>query len=87
MFRPGRGGAIMAWMHDSQANELLVRDLGRMPYEQALDLQRERLAERKAEVQDLCAVTGWQYGVHHTSESAQSALLWLYSAFERGTAR
>ncbi|QFT58432.1 hypothetical protein FIU94_06290 [Sulfitobacter sp. THAF37] len=41
-----------------------------------------RLAERKAELQRLCALTGWRYGVHHTDASAQSALLWLYSALD-----
>jgi len=42
----------------------------------------ERLAERKAELQRLCEVTGWHYGLHHTDASAQSALLWLYSALD-----
>jgi len=42
----------------------------------------ERLAARKAELQRLCALTGWQYGLHHTDASAQSALLWLYSALD-----
>jgi uncharacterized protein (DUF58 family) len=42
----------------------------------------ERLAERKAELQRLCALTGWHYGLHHTNTSAQSALLWLYSALD-----
>ncbi|QGX99925.1 DUF58 domain-containing protein [Roseovarius faecimaris] len=42
----------------------------------------ERLATRKAELQDLCAVTGWRYQLHHTSDSAQSALLWLYRALD-----
>lgn len=42
----------------------------------------ERLAERKSELQRLCALTGWHYGVHHTNASAQSALLWLYSALD-----
>ncbi|APE45558.1 hypothetical protein BOO69_17055 [Sulfitobacter alexandrii] len=41
-----------------------------------------RLAERKAELQRLCALTGWRYGIHHTDASAQSALLWLYSALD-----
>jgi len=41
-----------------------------------------RLAERKAELQRLCALTGWHYGLHHTSSSAQSALLWLYGALD-----
>ncbi|NNK17435.1 MAG: DUF58 domain-containing protein [Sulfitobacter sp.] len=42
----------------------------------------ERLATRKAELQRLCALTGWQYGLHHTDHSAQSALLWLYGALD-----
>lgn len=41
-----------------------------------------RLAERKAELQALCAVTGWQYGVHHTDRSTQAGLLWLYGALD-----
>ncbi|MFC3613305.1 DUF58 domain-containing protein [Lutimaribacter marinistellae] len=43
-----------------------------------------RLAERKAELQALCRATGWQYGTHHTGDSAQSALLWLYRALDGG---
>lgn len=42
----------------------------------------DRLAARKDELQTLCLATGWQYGLHHTSDSAQSALLWLYRAFD-----
>jgi uncharacterized protein (DUF58 family) len=45
----------------------------------------ERLAARKSELQRLCAVTGWQYGLHHTNASAQSALLWLYGALDART--
>lgn len=41
-----------------------------------------RLAERKAELQSLCALTGWRYGVHHTDSTAQSGLLWLYGALD-----
>lgn len=48
------------------------------------DRYLERLAARKAELQNLCAVTGWQYGLHHTDSSAQSALLWLYRAIDTG---
>lgn len=47
---------------------------------------RERLAARKAELAGLCRTTGWQVGMHHTGESAQSALLWLYRALD-GRAR
>lgn len=50
------------------------------------DRYLERLAARKAELRDLCALTGWQYGLHHTDDSAQSALLWLYRALDGGAA-
>lgn len=46
-----------------------------------------RLAERKAELQHLCAVAGWQYGLHHTDTPAQSGLLWLWRALDGGRAR
>ncbi|MCB1312804.1 MAG: DUF58 domain-containing protein [Sedimentitalea sp.] len=45
----------------------------------------DRLAARKDELRALCRATGWQYGLHHTGESAQSALLWLYRALDGGT--
>jgi uncharacterized protein (DUF58 family) len=41
-----------------------------------------RLAERKAELQSLCQLTGWRYGVHHTDSTAQAGLLWLYGALD-----
>jgi hypothetical protein len=44
------------------------------------------LAERKDALSPLCRATGWQFGQHHTGESAQSALLWLYQALDRGAA-
>jgi uncharacterized protein (DUF58 family) len=46
----------------------------------------ERLAERKDELASLCRATGWHLGLHHTGDSAQSALLWLYRALD-GAAR
>lgn len=46
---------------------------------------QERLAERKDELAQLCRVTGWHLGLHHTSDSAQAALLWLYRALDGGT--
>ncbi len=49
------------------------------------DRYLDRLAARKAELSDLCAVTGWQFRTHHTNDSAQSALLWLYRALDRGS--
>jgi uncharacterized protein (DUF58 family) len=51
------------------------------------DRYLDRLAARKAELQALCALTGWQYGQHHTNLSAQSALLWLYAAIDGGGIR
>lgn len=43
-----------------------------------------RLAERKDWLDRMVRATGWQYHVHHTSDPAQSALLWLYRALEGG---
>ena len=43
-----------------------------------------RLADRKAALQSLCQATGWRLGLHHTGDSAQSALLWLYRALDGG---
>ena len=45
----------------------------------------DRLAARKAELTLLCDRTGWQFQTHHTDASAQSALLWIYRALDRGT--
>ena len=43
----------------------------------------DRLARRKDHLATLCRMTGWQLGLHHTGESAQSALLWLYRSLDR----
>lgn len=51
------------------------------------DRYLERLAERKAELKSLCAVAGWQYGLHHTNTTAQSALLWVWRAIDGGRGR
>lgn len=51
------------------------------------DRYLERLVQRKAELQDLCHVAGWQYGVHHTNTAAQAGLLWLWRALDGGRAR
>ncbi len=50
------------------------------------DRYLERLANRKAELAQLTQATGWQLCLHHTSDSEQSALLWLYRALDGGTA-
>jgi uncharacterized protein (DUF58 family) len=42
----------------------------------------DRLAERKDRLDRLARLTGWQYLSHHTSDSAQSALLWIYRAMD-----
>ncbi|PCH98871.1 MAG: DUF58 domain-containing protein [Rhodobacteraceae bacterium] len=42
----------------------------------------ERLAERKAALQQLADKTGWRFLVHHTDQSANSAMLWLYQALQ-----
>lgn len=44
----------------------------------------DRLARRRDELTNLTRATGWQLGLHHTGDSAQSALLWLYRALEGG---
>jgi uncharacterized protein (DUF58 family) len=43
-----------------------------------------RLAERKERLAHLCRINAWHLGLHHTNDSAQSALLWLYRALDRG---
>lgn len=43
---------------------------------------RERLAERKARLDTLARMTGWQHHVHHTDAAPTQALLWLYRALE-----
>lgn len=44
----------------------------------------DRLAGRRDDLNRLCRATGWQLGRHHTADSAQSALLWLYRALDGG---
>ncbi|MGR3290257.1 MAG: DUF58 domain-containing protein, partial [Paracoccaceae bacterium] len=47
------------------------------------DRYLQRLADRKDALSTLSRRTGWQYYCHHTSGTAQSALLWIYSALEQ----
>jgi uncharacterized protein (DUF58 family) len=44
----------------------------------------DRLADRKARLETLARASGWHYLCHHSGQPAQSALLWLYAALERG---
>ncbi len=46
------------------------------------DRYLERLAARKAELEDLARLTGWRYHCHHTADTPTAALLWLYHALE-----
>lgn len=74
---PFRGRMIFESVGGSLAHETLKAS-------QLRDRYRVRLAARKAELGEICARTGWRFDCHHTSSSAQSALLWLYQAFEQG---
>jgi len=49
------------------------------------DRYKARLAARRDRLAALCRATGWRLGQHHTGDSAQSALLWLYRALDGGT--
>ena len=72
---PYQGRTIFQSVGGSLAHETLKAGELRSRY-------LERLAERKSRLEMLCRLTGWQYYCHHTSQSAQSALLWLYRAMD-----
>ncbi len=70
---PFKGRTIFESMGGTLAHETLkAGDLR--------DRYLQRLADRKAELSELCALAGWQFYTHHTNQSAQSGLLWLYRA-------
>jgi uncharacterized protein (DUF58 family) len=48
------------------------------------DRYRARLAERKARLDAVARAAGWHFTTHHTGDSAQAALLWLYRALGHG---
>lgn len=48
------------------------------------DRYLDRLAERKEALRNLTRSIGWQFHTHHTGTAASAALLWLYTALERG---
>ena len=48
------------------------------------DRYLNRFARRKDALTQLCRATGWQMGLHHTGDSAQLALFWLYRALDEG---
>ncbi|WP_323784135.1 DUF58 domain-containing protein [Leisingera sp.] len=47
------------------------------------DRYLDRLAERRTVLERLCREAGWRFGQHHTGDTAQNALMWLYHALER----
>lgn len=47
----------------------------------------QRLAARKAALQDLCTATGWQFLCHHTNSPAQTALLWAWHGLSQAGGR
>lgn len=47
------------------------------------DAYLDRLAARKARLQEMCRRTGWRYHLHHTGDAAEPTLLWLYRALEK----
>jgi len=47
------------------------------------DRYLDRLSARKMRLEEVAEAAGWQYHCHRTSGTAQSALLWIYSALER----
>jgi uncharacterized protein (DUF58 family) len=77
---PYRGRTIFESMGGGIAHETLKAS-------ELRDRYLSRLAGRKDELAQLCAATGWRFGQHHTSQSAQSALLWLYNAIDGGHGR
>ena len=48
------------------------------------DRYLNRFARRKDALTQLCRATGWQMGLHHTGDSAQLALFWLYRVLDEG---
>ncbi len=49
------------------------------------DRYMARLAERRDLLDHLCRDAGWRMGVHHTGETAQTGLMWIYHAMQRAT--
>lgn len=74
---PFKGRTIFQSMGGMFENETLKASALKPRYTAAL-------AERKEELAQLAQLCGWHYKCHHTSDSAQSALLWLYGALDGG---
>ena len=72
---PFRGRAVFRSVGGTVEHETLqAKDLA--------ERYRARLAERKARLENQCRKTGWHYACHHTNESAQAAVMWLYNVIE-----
>ena len=72
---PFRGRTIFESVGKSLAHETLKANDLRGRY-------LERLAERKDRLMQIARATGWHYECHHTSDSPQSALLWIWRALD-----
>jgi len=77
---PFRGRTRFQSIGGSLSHETLKADALRPRY-------LERLRERKAALDGLARLTGWQYLCHHTDDSAVSALSWLWRAVDGGGTR
>ena len=72
---PFQGRTIFESVAGSVAHETLKASDLRDRYTSRLNARRDHLRQ-------LCRVTGWHFHCHHTNDSAQSALLWLYRALD-----
>ncbi len=70
---PFRGRTVLFSMNEGHKFETLRAQSLRDEY-------REKLAERKAALQQLSQKTGWRYICHQTGEPASIPLIWLYQA-------
>lgn len=74
---PFQGRTIFESVGGSMAHETLKAG-------ELRDRYLQRLSERKAQLDRLCRLTGWQVQTHHTDRSAQSALLWVWRVIDGG---
>ena len=72
---PFKGRTVLFSMNEAHKFETLRAQSLRDEY-------LEKLAERKAALQQLSRKTDWGYTMHQTSEPASGPLMWLYHALE-----
>nr|WP_192849691.1 DUF58 domain-containing protein [Phaeobacter porticola] len=75
---PFEGRTIFQSVGGGLRHETLKADALRQRY-------LDRLAERRDALERLCRAAGWRLGTHHTGDSAQAALMWLFHAMERSS--